>query len=375
MKRFLSVFLILAIFCSFVIPVNAASPTVSVSSSKTAVDTGDTVTITVKLSSGSNLGAIDLSVKYSTSEFQYVSGSVSTGGLFSMENTVDTKAGSIRYLGVTDGVENGAGTLVSFKLKVLKYGGKISVSVGEAIDGGDKDVTSSVKTSGATLKCAHGNMKWKVTKPATCTEKGTKTGTCPCGYETTDTIPKTEHTVGKYTVTKKPTCTEKGTKKAVCTTCNKEYIEEIKATGHTYGKWTVEKEATATEKGLKVAVCTACGDKKEQTIPVIGSTETTTVKESESSTESSTKTSTEESTDPTTFEEESTDTPSTEEPSTEELSTEEPSTQASSGNVEEEKPSTAKTVVLTILGTLGVEALIGLIVFLILKQRKKEKEQ
>lgn len=361
MKRFLSVFLMLAIFCSFVIPVNAANPTVSVSPSKTAVDTGDTVTITVKLLSGSNLGAIDLSVKYNTSEFQYVSGSAGTGGLFSMENTVDTSAGSIRYLGVTDGVVNGAGTLVSFKLKVLKYGGKISVSVGEAIDGDDKDVTSSVKTSSATLKCAHGNMEWKVTKAATCTEKGTKTGTCPCGYETTDTIPKTEHKPGKYTVTKEPTCTEKGIKKAVCTTCNKEYTEEIKATGHTYGKWIVEKEATETEKGLKVAVCTACGDKKEQTIPVIGSTETTTEAESESSTESTTEASTE----PTTFEEES----------TEESSTEEPSTQASSGNVEEEKPSTAKTVVLTILATLGVEAIIGLIIFLIIKQRKREKEQ
>lgn len=353
MKRFLSIFLILAIFCSLVIPVNASNPAVSVSSSKTAVNTGDTVTITVKLSSSSSLGAIDLSVKYNTDEFQYVSGSVSAGGLFSMENTVDTKAGSIRYLGVTDGVVNSAGTLASFKLKVLKYGGKISVSVGEAIDDNDKDVTSSVKTSGTTLKCAHGNAEWKVTKKATCTEKGVETGTCPCGNVSTRDIPMKEHTVGKYTVIKEPTCTEKGTKKAVCTTCNKEYTEEIKATGHTYGKWTVEKEATETEKGLKVAVCTACGDKKEQEIPVIGSTETTTEKEPEAPTE------------PTTLEEES----------TEETTTEEPSTQASSGNVKEEKSSTAKTVVLTILATLGVEAVIAGIIILILKQRKKEKEQ
>lgn len=371
MKRFLSVFLILALLCSFVISANAANPAVSVSSSKTAVDTGDTVTITVKLSSCSNLGAIDLSVKYNTSEFQYVSGSVRTGGIFSMENTVDTKAGSIRYLGVTDGVVNGSGALVSFKLKVLKYGGVISVSVGEALDGDDKDVTSSVKASGITLKCAHGNAEWKVTKKATCTEKGVETGTCPCGNVSTRDISKTDHTVGKYTVTKEPTCTENGIKKAVCTTCNKEYTEEIKATGHTYGKWTVEKEATATEKGLKVAVCTVCGGKKEQTIAVISSTETTTKAE----TESSTKPSAEESTEPTTIEEESTETLSNEEPSAEELSTEEPSTQASSGNVEEEKPSTAKTVVLTILATLGVEAVIAGLIILILKQRKKEKEQ
>ena len=250
MKRFLSIFLIIAVVCSFVIPVNASSPAVSVSSSKTAVNIGDTVTISVKLASGSNLGAIDLNVKFNTSEFQYVSGSAKTGGLFTMENTVD-KAGNIRYLGVTDGVANGAGTLVSIKLKVLKYGGKISVSVSEAIDGNDKDVTSTVSASGITLKCAHGKAEWKVTKKATCTEKGVETGTCPCGHTSTRDISKTEHKVGKYTVTKEPTCTEKGTKKAVCTVCNKEFTEEIKATGHTYGEWIVVNDATETEKGLK----------------------------------------------------------------------------------------------------------------------------
>lgn len=196
--------------------------------------------------------------------------------------------------------------------------------------------------SGTTLKCAHGKTEWKVTKPATCTAKGTETGTCSCGNVSTRDIPKTEHTVGKYTITKEPTCTEKGTKKAVCTVCNKEYIEKIKATGHTYGKRTVEKEATETEKGLKKAECTVCGDIKEKEIPIIVSP-----------------------TEPTTFVENATDEPSSEEPST----------QVSSGNVEEEKPSTAKTVVLTILATLGVEAIVAGLIILILKQRKKEKEQ
>ena len=349
MKKFLSLFLVFTMLCACAISASAASPTVSVSPSKTAVNTGDTVTISVKISSNSNLGAIDLTVKYDTNEFQYVSGSASAGGLFSMENIVDDKAGSIRYLGVTDDVVNSAGTLVSIKLKVLKYGGKISVTVGEAIDESDKDVTSTVSATGTTLKCAHGKAVWKVTKKATCTQKGEETGTCPCGYTTTRDIAMAEHTVGKYTVTKEPTCTEKGTKKAVCTVCNKEYTEEIKATGHTYGKWTVEKEATETEKGLKVAVCTACGDKKEQVIPVISI-------ETESSTEITTES--------TTFKEEVTDEPSTEENTTTE-------------SVENEKnpSSTAKTIVLTILATLGVEAIIAGIIIIILKQRKKEKEQ
>lgn len=352
MKRILSLFLVLAVLCTCMISVSAANPAVSVSSSKSAVNTGDTITVSVKLASGSNLGAIDLTVKYNTSEFQYVSGSVRAGGRFTMENTVDNSAGSIRYLGVTDGVVTSGGTLVSFKLKVLQYGGAISVSVGEAIDGNDADITSSVKTSGATLKCAHGNAQWKVTKEATCTAKGVETGTCPCGNISTRDIPMKDHTVSKYTVEKEPTCTEKGTKKAVCTVCNKEYTEEIKAAGHTYGKWIVEKEATETEKGLKVAECTVCGDKKEQTIPVIGTEET--------------ESSTEETTESTTAKEEST------EPSTEEPTTKEPADNTPNGNMESSVIS--KVVVTTILSTLAVEAVIAGIVIFILKQRKKEKD-
>ncbi len=357
MKRFLRVFLVLAVLFSCAVSVNAANPAVSVASSKTAVNTGDTVTISVKLASNSNLGAIDLTVKYNTSDFAYVSGSAVAGSCFSMENIVDSKAGSIRYLGVSDGVVNGSGTLVSFKLKVLKYGGKISVSVGEAIDGNDKDITSAVSVSGVTLKCAHGNMSWKVTEKSTCTKKGVETGTCPCGYTTTREIAKAEHTVGKYTVTKEATCTENGIKKAFCTVCNKEYTEEIKATGHTYGKWVVEKEATETEKGLKKAECTVCGDVKEQIIPVIN-------KETEASTEKPTES--------TTVNEDITDEPSTDEPSTDEGTTKAPEKQEPVEN-EENQSSTVKTVVLTILAMLGIEAVIGAIIILIIKQRKKEQ--
>lgn len=344
MKRFLSVFLILAIFCSLVIPVNAANPTVTVASSKTAVNTGDTVTITVNLSSGSNLNGIKFKVEYNTSEFQYIANSVAASDVFMVEPN-DRNNGYIIYAGVSMSPVTKGGMLMTFKLKTLKYGGKISVTVIEALDGNDNE--TRVSATGTTLKCAHVNAEWKVTKKATCTEKGVETDTCPCGNVSTRDIPMKDHTVGKYTVTKEPTCTEKGTKKAVCTICNKEYTEEIKATGHTYGKWTVEKEATETEKGLKKAECTVCGDIKEKEIPIIVS-----------------------STEPTTLEDESTETLSNEEPSAEE-----PSTQVSSGNVEKEKSSTAKIVVLTILATLGVEAIVAGLIILILKQRKKEKEQ
>ncbi len=347
MKRLLSIFLVLALLCSCAIVSSAASPAVSVSSSKTAVDKGDTVTISVKLASGSNLNGIKFKVEYNTSDFEYVAGSVSASNIFMVEPN-DRNKGYIIYSGVSMSPVTAVGTLMTFKLKVLNYGGKISITVIEALD--ENDEATTVKATGITLKCAHSKMNWKVTEKSTCTKKGVETGTCPCGYIGTREISMLEHTVGKYTVTKEPTCTEKGTKQAVCTVCNKDFTEEIKATGHTYGKWVVEKEATETEKGLKKAECSVCGDVKEQVIPVIS-------KETESSTES------------TTFKENVTD-----EPSTEELTTEEPSNQASSNNVEE-KTSTTKTVVLTIVSVLAVEAIIAGVVILIIKQRKKEKEQ
>lgn len=234
MKKVLSVLFAIIILCMCIIPSYAASYAVSVKAPYTAT-VGETISVSVQLSVNSGLGGIDLTVKFNTSEYQLVSGSVKSGSLLVGDTNVGN--GFVRYAGVSAETVKTQGTLVTFKLKVLKVGGKISVSVNDAIDGNDKDITSSFLTTGATVKCSHANMKWTITKKATCTEKGEKKGTCACGYTTTDTIAKLDHT---------------------------------------YGKWTVEKPATETEKGLKWAKCTVCGDKKEQVINKLKPTETTT---------------------------------------------------------------------------------------------------
>lgn len=234
MKKVLSILFAIIILCMGVIPSYAANPKISVKTVSSA-SVGDTITVSVNLSANSNLGAIDFAVKFNTSEFQLVSGSAKSTSLFLAE--IRESAGSVKYGGMVTDAVNSSGTLLTFKLKVLKTGGKIALTVNEAVDGNDKIITSSVSTSGATVNCSHANMKWTITKNATCTEKGEKKGVCACGYTTTDTIAKLEHT---------------------------------------YGKWTVEKEATETEKGLKWAKCTVCGDKKEQVINKLKPTETTT---------------------------------------------------------------------------------------------------
>ena len=306
MKKLLCVLFAVLLLCGSLIPVCAANRKISVKTVSSA-SVGDTITVSVNLSANSNLGGLELTVKFDNSAFQLVGSSTQVTGLFSFADKKESTS-SIKYAGMTADAVNSSGTLFTFKLKVLKVGGKITVSVDEAIDGNDEFVTSSVSTSGATVKCSHANMKWDVVKKATCTEKGEKKGTCACGYTATETIKKTDHT---------------------------------------YGKWVVEKEATETEKGLKSAVCSVCGDKKEQSIPVIKTTTT-----SESTTE---KTETNETT---TFVEQTTETTTLEE-----------STKPT--NVDVENPSTTSIVVKTVAVVLGVEAL-GLLVFFVIKKKKQK---
>lgn len=254
MKKVLSVLFAIIILCMCIIPSYAANPKISVKTVSSA-SVGETITVSVNLSANSNLGALDFTVKFNTSEFQLVSGSAKSSSLFLAE--IRESAGSIKYGGIVADVVNSSGALLTFKLKVLKTGGKITLTVNEAVNGNDDFVTSAVSTSGATVKCSHANMKWDILKKATCTEKGEKKGTCTCGYTTTDTIAKTEHS---------------------------------------YGKWTVEKEATETAKGLKWAKCSVCGDKKEQVIPVITTTTTETTTETTTFVENTTESTTNEPT-------------------------------------------------------------------------------
>ncbi len=331
MKKFLSFALVLIMLLSTVFAVSATSPKVSVTADKSAVSTGDEVTVSIKLGANSELAGIGVTVNFDTSEFQYVDGSATTNGLFKYENDLVISGGTVKYDGVQENIVNSAGTIFSFKLKVLKNGGKITATVHEAVNDDNQDIASSVSVSNLTLKCAHKNMNWSVTKAATCTQKGQENGVCACGYTTTRDIPMKAHTTSAFKVEKDATCTEKGSKKAQCTVCQKEFTEDIAPTGHKFGNWEVVKEATETQNGVEKSVCSVCGEIKERDIKKLEPTETT----------------------------------------TEDLTA--PIDNIPTQN--EEKPtSTFKIVVLSVLGTLCVEAVLGGIIFAVYKRRKSKEE-
>ena len=61
-----------------------------------------------------------------------------------------------------------------------------------------------------------------------------------------------------WTATKEATCTEEGTKIGTCKVCKKEVTEKIDAKGHS-GIWETTKVPTETESGEMQIVCEVCG--------------------------------------------------------------------------------------------------------------------
>ena len=126
MKKVLSVLLV-AILLFAMIPTTAfaaTAPTITASASKTTVVAGDTVKITVKIPANSNLVAFQYIVKYSTSYFQLVDGSMSLGGTFGYEGVNTATAGTIKYAGAAGSKLTKASTLFTVEFKIVKPGGK-----------------------------------------------------------------------------------------------------------------------------------------------------------------------------------------------------------------------------------------------------------
>lgn len=364
MKKLFSILCAIVILCISVIPSYGANPKISVSTVSSA-SVGDTITVSVNLSANSGLAGVNFTVSFNTSDFQLVSDSVSTNSLFVGDKSIGN--GSIKYAGISADAINSSGTLLSFKLKVLKTGGKISLSIKDAIDENDRFV--NVSTSGATVSCSHANMNWTVTKNATCTASGEKKGSCACGYTKTESVAKKQHS---------------------------------------YGGWVVESNPTETKTGLKTSTCSACGDKREQIIPAIVTTTTkpsvvtttkpssnnvtttkpatvTTTKPTANTTATTTTVTTTAPSVTTTTKVENSTTETTTEPVTEattsvtetttlvdnttEITTEEQTTIKAPQVVE--KSSTPKIIATTIIVILGIEA-IGLLIFFAIKKKKQK---
>lgn len=172
----------------------------------------------------------------------------------------------------------------------------------------------------------HAYGEWRVTKPATETEAGSKARDCTvCDYVQTETIPMLQHdhsygdwqsndtqhwkecrcsekievgdhTYGEWKITKKPTTEETGTRERTCSTCNykdRETLpvhehshnnkwekddaqhwrlcscgEKFDIADHSFDNWTITKEPTTTETGSRERTCSICKYTQTETLPV-----------------------------------------------------------------------------------------------------------
>ncbi len=114
----------------------------------------------------------------------------------------------------------------------------------------------------------HAYGEWRVTKPATETEEGSKARDCTvCDHVQTETIPMLEHEHGIHDETWKYDKTQHWQE---CS-CG----EKLNVANHTYGDWKVTKEATETEEGSRERGCAVCEYVQTEAIPAAGTGEPT----------------------------------------------------------------------------------------------------
>ena len=197
MKKLLTMLLTVMLFCSMGVSIMAAS--VGVSIDKSAVNAGDTVTVTVKMDETltGNFRNVQGQLNYDTSAWTYISHTM--GESYSSYRSSDMPNKSYFTFTNTDFSKEGfkevpQGTIVAvvfkansdFSEKHLSEVFTLNISV-QDVNGQSEDFGSSASV----LICKeHTWGEWEVTKEATETEAGEKVRECSvCGEKETEEIP------------------------------------------------------------------------------------------------------------------------------------------------------------------------------------------
>ena len=117
------------------------------------------------------------------------------------------------------------------------------LTTGMFLGGCDKEKANVNPTDdGKTQQHDHNYGEWNITKPATCTEAGSKERVCSgCGEKETESIPKLDsHIFGEWDETKPATCKEAGSKERACSICGAKETEVLpKLDTHTFDLCTI----------------------------------------------------------------------------------------------------------------------------------------
>jgi len=144
----LTAFIIL--ISTFVMPANAAS--VSYTASSVSGQKGDTVTVTVKISSSVEIWGANVMLGYNSSELQYVS---SAKGSATSSGSLNNTGLSVNFSGMFSAK---SGTVFTVKFKILKDSGSSTLTLTS---------TENIDYDGKTYECSTSNGKVTITKAVT----------------------------------------------------------------------------------------------------------------------------------------------------------------------------------------------------------------
>lgn len=244
MRKIITLLLCFVMVAAMTVTVFATdSATMSFRASNSTLHRGDTVTITVSLSTVEDCRSAGFAHSFNTSVFEFVSGSCTLSGV--AMGSVNSSAASFAY---------GSGTTVSgqaftYTLKVKDNApyGTYSVSGTANVRDTNGSISTSVSAASITVACDHSYGSWANADASNHQKVCSK-----CGD-----IQTASHTWNSGTITKQPSCKETGTKTFACTACNATKTETInKTTNHSYGAWTKVNDAT------HKSTCSVCSDVK-----------------------------------------------------------------------------------------------------------------
>ena len=252
----------------------------SMSASSGTLRRGDTVTLTVSVSSSEPATSYGLMLSFDASVFELVNGTCTVGGTL-----VSSFNNGFAFMFQNPTAYSGAVGNVTLRVKDNAAFGSFKVSGSASVKNGSEAVSASGCSVALSVVCDHNYSGWAkqddsvhskicsvcndvqteshtwnngtVDKPASCKEEGQKTYSCTtCAYTKTEVLPKTENHVFGNLVAVDDT-----NHKDVCSVCEKNITQ-----AHTWNKGSVVKKATCKDDGEMLYTCTGCKRTKTEVI-------------------------------------------------------------------------------------------------------------
>ena len=248
MRKITTIILCLLLVGMMVVPAMAAqSAYMSVTTNKSTVSRGDTITVTVRASAVEHCTSGGIMFSFDKNVFDYVSGS-SLSGLNGYTAGVSTTAGNIAgyFMNGDTTVKDDIFQIV-LKVKETAAFGTYTITGTPSLTAADGAVSCGIEIAYVTVACNHSYSAWSDAG------NGSHSRSCSaCSY-----VESSGHSWDNGMVVKAATCQDTGMKRYTCTVCNATKTETIGTTNaHAYGNWAKVDDATHAH------TCSICAEKE-----------------------------------------------------------------------------------------------------------------